>query len=399
MQLVPPKLKRFSSMVFRRFSRKALSCFTFVVAAFLLVLPAFTSHQQPPAQTIMPPEQEISILFMGDIMQHMPQVEAAWNSEKQCYNYDTCFSYVREMIQGADIAVANLETTLAGKPYSGYPAFSSPDELVTGMINAGIDIAGTANNHCCDRGKRGIERTNYFLDSLGLMHMGTYSGEQEYHERNPLIIKKNGFRLAFLNYTYGTNGIPVPEGEVVSLIENDIMLKDLQAARDSQPDKILVFIHWGEEYERLPNPFQKETARFLFDNGADYIIGSHPHVIQPMEWHKADSIQKERIVVWSLGNYVSNQRNRYTDGGAMFCLKLKKKFGQTSVTDASYHLTWVYNPLVAGRRQYYILPAARYENDSLLPDKSSSAVLKAFLDDSRQLLGEHNIGITEAAWK
>ncbi|HOW31642.1 MAG TPA: CapA family protein [Bacteroidales bacterium] len=393
------KIRRYFEMMTRLFKDALLPSLASVIAVVLLFSPALTSQQLPPAKAVSEASQEITLLFMGDIMQHMPQVDAAWNNEKQQYDYDSCFSFVCSIISDADIAVANLETTLAGKPYSGYPAFSSPDELVTGLIHAGVDIAGTANNHCCDRGKTGIERTVFILDSLGLRHMGTYTNENEYSNNNPLIINKKGFRLAFLNYTYGTNGIPVPKGNVVSLIENDRMLHDLQAARDSQPDKIVVFIHWGEEYQRVPNAFQQETAKFLFDNGADYIIGSHPHVIQPMEWHKADSLQKERIVVWSLGNYISNQRNRYTDGGAMFSLTLRKAFGKTSVAGASYHLTWVYNPVSEGRRQYYILPAAKFENDTLFPDGNAAAAMMNFLDDSRKLLGERNIGIGEALTK
>ena len=388
-------MMRYGLLHVRRSFRKMIAYLTVALAAALLILPAYTSRQLPPSQPAPPSGQEITLLFIGDIMQHMPQVEAAWYEDKHCFDYDSCFSFVAPLIRNADIATANFETTLAGKPYSGYPAFSSPDELVTGILNAGVDIVGTANNHCCDRGKRGVERTIQILDSLGLKHMGTYSNEDEYRQRNPLIISKKGFRLAFLNYTYGTNGNPVPRGNVVSLIEKDRMAKDLQAARDSLPDKIIVFIHWGEEYQREPNAFQQETARFLFENGADYIIGSHPHVIQPMEWHKPDSAHKENIVVWSLGNYVSNQRNRYTDGGTMFSLTLKKEYGQTSVKEASYCLTWVYNPLSGGKRQYYILPAAQYEHDTVIPDKACSADMKVFLDDSRQLLNGNNAGIHE----
>lgn len=390
---IPVKIVKSGSRIYKQRLRNAFVPVSVSICLLLLVFPAFTSRQVPAKHDDIP--QEITLLFMGDIMQHMPQVEAAWDESKQCYSYDTCFSYVKPLIQGADLAIANLETTLAGKPFSGYPAFSSPDELVRGMINAGIDIAGTANNHCCDRGKTGIERTILILDSLGLKHMGTYYNETQYRQHNPLIVNKNGFRLAFLNYTYGTNGIPVPKGNVVSLIEQERMINDLKAARDSQPDKIIVFVHWGEEYQRMPNSFQKETAQFLFENGADYIIGSHPHVIQPMEWRKSDTLSKEEIVVWSLGNYVSNQQNRYTDGGAMFSLKLKKQFGQTSVAGASYILTWVYNPMADGRRQYYILPAARYENDTVFPDNSARPTMKSFLEDSRKLLNDNNINVHE----
>lgn len=338
---------------------------------------------------------EITILFAGDIMQHMPQVDAAWNNDLSIYNYDSCFKYIKPWLSDADLAVANLETTLAGKPYSGYPAFSSPDELVTGLLNSGIDILGTANNHCCDRGRTGIERTLMILDSLGMTHMGTYKKADSYKKNNPLVINTRGFRLAFLNYTYGTNGIPVPENNIVSLIETDRILKDLKATNDSNVDITIVFIHWGEEYQQQPNAFQINTANLLFDNGADIIIGSHPHVIQPMEWRSNDSLKKEQLVVWSLGNFVSNQRKRYTDGGSMFSLTLRKEAGKTRIYNAEYQLTWVFNPIINNRKQYFILPAARFENDTVLLNSQEHSSLNEFLKDSRDLLQTHNIRINE----
>jgi poly-gamma-glutamate capsule biosynthesis protein CapA/YwtB (metallophosphatase superfamily) len=385
--------KKYTIFIFfkRRFMQISL---ILSIALLLAFLPSKTSESSTPPfrpKTTY----ELTLIFTGDIMQHMPQVDAAWNAEKGTYNYDSCFMYISPWLAGADLAISNLETTLAGKPYSGYPAFSSPDELVNGMINAGIDIVGTANNHCCDRGKTGIERTITILDSLGMKHMGTYKNAASYSRSNPMIINTRGFRLAFLNYTYGTNGIPVPENNVVNLIEKDRMQSDLKAAQDSVVDKTIVFIHWGTEYEREPNAFQKDIANFLFEQGADIIIGSHPHVIQPMEWRRNDTLKKEQLVVWSLGNYVSNQRKQYTDGGAMFSVKLQKEAGHTKIKEAGYQLTWVHNPMVNGRKQYFILPAARYENDSVLLDSQSRASLQIFLNDSRELLGAGNMNVKE----
>ncbi len=364
------------------------------VALLLVMLPAKTSESASVGD-IPPAKHEITLIFAGDIMQHMPQVDASWNDELGIYVYDSCFRYITPWLSGADLAIANFETTLAGKPYSGYPAFSSPDELVSGLLHAGIDLVGTANNHCCDRGRTGIERTVSMLDSLGMMHIGTYKSEDAYRKTNPKILNTRGFRLAFLNYTYGTNGNAVPENDVVSLIEKDRMLADLRATHDSVVDMTIVFIHWGDEYQREPNAFQKDIAGFLFDNGADIIIGSHPHVIQPMEWHKADSLKKEQLVVWSLGNYVSNQRKRYTDGGAMFSVKLQKEAGRTKISDAGYRLSWVYNPIENGKKQYYILPAAKFENDTVLLDAQARADLTQFLTDSRELLENNNLNIKE----
>lgn len=381
----------FYAFLNKRIMRISLILFAAMLLAFL---PYNTSES---ASNFVKPAavHEITLIFTGDVMQHMPQVDAAWNEELGVYVYDSCFKYITPWLAGADLAIANFETTLAGKPYSGYPAFSSPDELVNGLLHAGIDIVGTANNHCCDRGRKGIERTVSVLDSLGLMHMGTYKNSETYRKSNPKIVNTRGFRLAFLNYTYGTNGIPVPENNVVSLIEKDRLQTDIKAAHDSAVDMTIVFIHWGEEYQRAPNAFQKDIAAYLFANGADIIIGSHPHVIQPMEWRTSDTLKKEQLVVWSLGNYVSNQRKRYTDGGTMFSIKLQKESGHTKIKEAGYQLTWVHNPTEKGKKQYYILPAAKFENDTILLDPQAIIDLKQFLTDSRELLDGNNLNIRE----
>jgi len=367
----------------------AMAPVVFVIPLTLLLLskPASLSEGSPLQQKSG--KAEISLLFVGDIMQHMPQVEAAWNDSLGEYIYDSCFQFVTPVFQQHDLVIANLETTLAGKPYSGYPAFSSPDALLGGLKKAGVNIIGTANNHCCDRGFTGLTRTVQLLDSFGFHRMGTYLDEKDHQRRNPLIIQKDGFRLAFLNYTYGTNGIPVPAGTVVGLIEQERILRELKAARDSLVDKVIVFIHWGEEYQRQPNSFQKETAELLFSHGADLVIGSHPHVIQPMQWHPADSNNKEKLVVWSLGNYVSNQRKRYTDGGAMVSISLNKENGRSWIKSANYRLTWVYNPIQKGKRQYYILPVERFEKDSSRMDRDSYSAMQVFISDSRELLRDN----------
>jgi poly-gamma-glutamate capsule biosynthesis protein CapA/YwtB (metallophosphatase superfamily) len=342
-------------------------------------------------KTITQPDsiKEFTLLFIGDIMQHMPQVEAAWDKSVKTYNYDTCFGFVKPMISRADMAIANFETTLAGKPYSGYPAFSSPDGLVNGLMNAGVDLVGTANNHCCDHGKTGIDRTILMMDSLGLAHMGTYSDAESYRKNYPCIINRNGFRLAFLNYTFGTNGISIPKGNIVNLIDKDQIARDIKASHDSLADKVIIFIHWGEEYQREPNAFQRETAVFCFAKGADIIIGSHPHVIQPMEWHKADSLKKDQFIAWSLGNAVSNQRKRYTDGGAMVEITLVKTGKETHIGRSGYYLNWVNLP------DYAIMPVTKIESDTNLIKPGFREQMNQFAKDSRNLLNSQNLNTEE----
>lgn len=353
------------------------------------------------AQFAVAQNSEMSLIFIGDVMQHMPQIDAAYDSSSKTYNYDSCFVYVKPILQNADVAIANLEITLAGKPYSGYPQFSAPDALAQGLKNAGINYLVTANNHSCDRGKNGIVRTIKVLDSLGIEHTGTFVDSLEREKKNVLLIEKNGIRVAVINYTYGTNGIPIPKPTVVNIIEKEKITSDVVKAKALRPDKIILVVHWGNEYERVPNAFQKDIAKFCFEQGADIVIGSHPHVLQQFEYtQRIDTLDdmkvKENIVVYSLGNYVSNQRDRYKDGGAMVKIVLQKNLvGQTKIKEQGYFLTWVNKAFVNGKYQYYILPASQFENTVGKLDATALEKLKLFTEDSRSLFKEHNKNFTE----
>ena len=167
----------------------------------------------------------LRLLFVGDLMQHQGQINAARTSTG--YDYSTCFTYVKEEIKKADLSIANLEVTLGGKPYKGYPAFSAPDEFLTAIHDAGFNVLVTANNHSLDRGKSGLERTIQLIDSLKVPHAGTYINADEREKKYPLLLEKNGFRIALLNYTYGTNGIPVTPPNIVNYIDTAIIAKDI----------------------------------------------------------------------------------------------------------------------------------------------------------------------------
>lgn len=340
---------------------------------------------------------EISLLFIGDVMGHGPQITSALDKTTNTYDYNGCFKFITEEMSDADYTIANLEVTLAGPPYTGYPQFSSPDELAVGCKNAGIDILVTANNHSCDRGGAGITRTIWVLDSLNILHTGTFKDTNDWKSNNPLIIEHNCFRLAILNYTYGTNGIPFPKPTIVNLIDKDVIAKDIALAKTKKVDKIIVVTHWGEEYQSNAGTWQITMGQYIFDQGADIIIGAHPHVLQKMVWEKTrDTLGRENLVVYSLGNFVSNQRDRKKDGGAMIKLTLKKENGKTFIQDAGHILTWVYTPVEDGAKKYYILPCARYENNPAFFDNETSYnQMKLFLSDSRKLFTEQNKNIGE----
>jgi poly-gamma-glutamate capsule biosynthesis protein CapA/YwtB (metallophosphatase superfamily) len=341
----------------------------------------------------------LSLLFLGDIMQHDSQINDAWDPAIRKYNYNPCFQFVKPYTQSVDLAIGNLELTLAGPPYKGYPQFSAPDELLVALKEMGMDVLVTANNHCVDTGRKGLERTVQMLDSLKIPHTGTFVDEVSKLNEHPLLIEKNGFRLALLNYTYGTNGLPVTSPNIVNLIDTASMRSDLRKAKAMKPDLIIVFTHWGSEYQSLPSKWQKDVGALCFRNGAQLVIGAHPHVLQPMEWRK----ERNQFIAYSLGNFVSGQRKRYTDGGGMVTVELEKisykpDSAVTTIDKANYILQWVYRTVDSGKN-YYVLPLPSFENDrtGFIQDQASQEAFKVFADDSRALLNKHNVGITESA--
>ncbi|HJX72009.1 MAG TPA: CapA family protein, partial [Bacteroidales bacterium] len=222
----------------------------------------------------------LKILFAGDIMGHDAQIKGAWVDSLNGYDYEPTFRYVKPYLETIDIAIGNLEVTLAGPPYKGYPQFSSPDSVAIGAKKAGFDILLTANNHALDRGQKGFSRTLSKLDSLEIIHAGTYADTDSRNRYYPLIIERNDIRLAILNYTYGTNGLTIKPPFIINRIDTLQMSRDLEKARLADPDYIIVTVHWGIEYQRNENDEQRKLAEFLIKKGADAIIGSHPHVIQ-----------------------------------------------------------------------------------------------------------------------
>ena len=331
----------------------------------------------------------ITLLFAGDLMQHQGQINAARTPAG--YDYSDCFNFVKEEISRADIAVANLEVTLGGKPYRGYPAFSAPDEYLSAIREAGFNVLITANNHCLDRGKKGLERTILMLDSLRIPYAGTYTNAETREQRYPLMIEKNGFRIVLLNYTYGTNGLKATSPNIVNYIDKETMALDIRKAKALQPDVLIACIHWGEEYQSLPNREQTSLADWLLQQGVTHIIGSHPHVVQPMELRTDSTVGSQHAVVYSLGNFISNMSARRTDGGILFKLELEKD-SITRVTNCEYGLVWTSRPVLS-RKKNYILYPINYPTDSLSVIERNH--LKIFTKDTRSLFNKHNKGIKE----
>ena len=333
--------------------------------------------------------QSVKILFAGDLMGHGPQIKAALQKDGT-YDYAPCFRYVKDYIQSADLAIVNLEVTLAGPPYTGYPQFSSPRELAKAAKEAGFDIMTTANNHCMDRGRKGLERTLDTLDYLGIPHLGTYRDRDEHDREHPMIVERNGFRIALLCYTYGTNGIPVQEPNVVNFIDTLEMARDLRVAKEKGADFVITLIHWGIEYAVKANKEQEQTARWLLNHGCDAVIGGHPHVVQNFTLDAIpDNNRYPEMVVFSMGNLVSNQRDVNCDGGIMIELTLSKSHYSNSIAQNCLYMPyWVHRGTVDSLYQYYIVPSAdavAYPDSYQINDTALKA-LRLFDSNTRQRL-------------
>ena len=339
----------------------------------------------------------MSLLFVGDIMGHGPQIRSAYNPKTKKYCYDTVFYYIKNILSEPDFTVANLEVTLAGPVYKGYPQFSSPDALAEAGKNAGIDLFVTANNHCVDRRLQGLNRTIDVLDTLNILHTGTFKNKEARDTANLIILEKDSIKVGILNYTYGTNGIPVPEPAVVNLIDTAIMHKDIKDTEKDSLDKLIVVLHFGTEYKSYPNKKQTDLVSFLFDKGVDIVIGSHPHVIQKMMYLPGNDSVKEHFVAYSLGNFVSNQRKTKTDGGVLAKIVLRKENGETFIDTCNYILTWVYKkPRANSVYDYFILPAAEFENKKVFfINPADFEKMKLYIKNSRELLNSENLNVHE----
>ena len=332
----------------------------------------------------------ISLLFAGDLMQHEDQFKFALKDDGT-YDYSECFQYVKHEIESADIAVANFETTLAGPPYHGYPNFCSPDKFLVDCKAAGFDIMLTANNHTCDRRQAGLERTIRVMDSVGIQHLGTYLDTASFEQNYPLLVEKNGFRIAMLNYTYAINGATVHAPNIVTLIDTAKISIDIEKAKSMEPDVIIAFMHWGIEYMLEPDLSQKKLADWLFSKGVTHVIGGHPHIVEPIEI-RTDSITSEKhLLAYSLGNFISNSMRQGTYCGMTIRLDLEKD-STVRISNCDYSLYFVTHPPINVHKQFRIYQTT--VPDSLL--NFHEAYRKQItIDTIRPFLNEKNKGIFE----
>ena len=320
-----------------------------------------------------------SLIMVGDNLIHSSIYEEAnRNANYESYDFKPMYKMIKSIVSNYDIAYYNQETIIGGSEIglSSYPAFNSPYEVADAMIDAGFNLVSLATNHTLDRGKQAVLNSrNYWNSKENVLAVGSYSSQEE---RNKIDIKEsNGITYTMLNYTYGTNGINVPEDEnyLVNIWpmngnnpEKDIeyqnykqqVLEDIKRVRD-KVDVLLVAMHWGIEYQNMPNDYQKDAAKFLSDNGVDIIVGTHPHIIEPIDYIN------NTLVIYSLGNFASahevvNMDNRV---GLMTSLEIEKDLKTNKITIKNLENELLYMYYTNEYKDFLIVPFSKIDNSYL----------------------------------
>ena len=355
------------------------------------------------------PEHDVSIRIRatGDIMFHPSQLEGAYDYTTNTYNFENSFKAIKDIIQEADIALANFEGTTAGNEvysYQGYPLFNAPDEALDAIKNAGFDILATANNHSLDTRKAGIIRTIEQIKARGMEPIGTF---KEKPETRVLIKEVKGIKLAFLAYTEMVNGLEsVLSTEeldtMVNIINETKMKEDITYAKEQNADMIIAVLHWGDEYSRIQAQRQENLADMLFRSGVDIILGSHPHVIQPTQTLEYEG--KTKFIAYSMGNFISNQRvetlvpygltehvSKYTEDGIIIDIEIEKKGDTKEVTikNINYIPLWVYKGFKEnGAAEHVVYPIMDYIESAELDEDSKARMNRSYADTMAQMNSE-----------
>lgn len=342
----------------------------------------------------------IKMSVIGDIMCHNSQYQDAYISSTGTYDFSYVFTDIKQYISSADIAIGNLETTFAGKErgYSNYPRFNTPEQLATNLKDFGIDVVSTANNHCMDTNYSGLISTLKYLDVAGIAHTGTNASKED---QNKILVKDvNGIKIAFLAFAYGTNGIPVPTDKsfAVNLIDEELILEQIKLAKQEEPDLICVNMHWGIEYQIKQNSEQEKLADLLFKNGVDIILGSHPHVLQPMEKKTVileDGTTKDCFVIYSLGNFMSGQTKENTRNSVILNIDITKngETGKTILSKVGYVPIYMYKSSTGTIQKYKVIDIEKtIKNFESGQDKSigqaTYITLKKELDKIKTTIGQ-----------
>ncbi len=314
-----------------------------------------------------------TLTAIGDVMCHNTQYMDAYDSDTGTYDFSYVFDNISSYTKTADICIGNLETSFAGEDrgYSNYPTFNSPDSLADSLKSIGVDVLSTAGNHALDMGFSGLSRTIDVLDKANISHLGTYKTQED--QDKVLIKYVKGVKIAFIDYTYGTNGISVPSDKkfCINLIDKDLIKKHIETAKNQNVDMIVACMHWGTEYQTKQNSEQEEFADFLFQNGVNVIIGNHPHVIQPIEKRTVtleDGSTRDGFVVYALGNFICDQNAVNTRDSIILNLKITKHTdGSITIDNYDYVPIYMYKDTSVSKHKMKILDINKtiynYENN------------------------------------
>lgn len=326
-----------------------------------------------------------TLCAIGDVMCHNTQYWDAYVKSTGEYDFSYVFKDIVKYTMSPDITVGSLETSFAGadRGYSNYPTFNSPDNLAYSLRQIGVDVLSTAGNHCLDMGYSGLCRTIDVLDGYGISHLGTYKTQDE--QKQILYNYVKGTKIAFVNYTYGTNGIPIPDGKefCVNLINKDLIKTQLDTAKSEGADIIVACMHWGTEYRTTANSEQEELADFLFQNGVDVILGNHPHTLEPMEKRTvtlADGSTKDCFVIYALGNFICDQNYENTRNSIILNLRITHSSdNKISIDRVTYTPIHIYkNPNLSIQR-FKVLDIEKAIDS--YEDGSDTSIGKAKYDD------------------
>ena len=349
------------------------------------------------AQSLRDSSTTITISAVGDLMCHSVQFEYA-ETGKDTFDFNPVYRLVKSYLSYADFTIGNLETVIAGKDkkFSGYPLFNSPDEYITALKDAGFDLLFTSNNHALDRGEYGVLRTIKILNENKINYDGTFISQKD--RDSTRIFDLKGIRVAFLAYTYGTNGNVVPKDKsyLINKIDYQFIQNDIMKARMENADLVLVYFHFGTEYKREPDQFQKIVVDSTIKYGADIIIGSHSHVVEPMKMFKTNNGSLDSgLVAYSLGNFFSNQRWRYSDCGVILNVSITKNFqtGKTCISKIDFVPTWIFKGHTGTQSEYVIVPSQYLMSNDVYSHFTKRDFRKMFeaFSDTRNILEKYSL--------
>lgn len=307
--------------------------------------------------------QQITLVMVGDVLLHTPLQESGLQADGS-YNYDHFFSHTKDLIAGADLALVNQEVILGGTELglSGYPAFNGAFEVGDALVKAGFDVVLHATNHALDKGETGLLNClNFWETSYPQIAVLGIHDSQESQDNNIWLYEQEGVTIAILNYTYGTNGIDLPQPYMVDLLEEERVTADLQRANELA-DFVIVAPHWGTEYTHTPSQEQERWTQLFLENGVDLVLGTHPHVIQPVEWLE-DGEGNQMLVYYSLGNFInftsdSGDGVRQRAVGAMATVTLSVEEGGVTISD--YGVVPLIAHMVEGTGNPTVYPLSSY---------------------------------------